>query len=87
MNNLAIYEKYAILAMHTSNVTFNSFAAEVQFHADALDSVWANNAEFYLRALRADMAIGEESESGGYDQYYDLSSSIVIAQKNAHGEY
>lgn len=86
-NNLTIYEKYAILATHTGNVTFNSFAAEVQFHADALYDWKANFSDYYEAALRADMAVGEEYESGLFDEYYDLDSDIVQAQISEHGEY
>jgi len=90
-NNLTLDEKQAILACFTADVTFNSFAAEVEFHADAIDS-WIVGIpiignQWYEAAIRADMAIGEEYESGFYDDYYDLNSSIVIAQATAHGEY
>lgn len=86
-NNLTIYEKYAILMTHTGNVTFNSFAAEVEYHADALFSILSVFDEYYSRAIRADMGLSEEIESGVTDQYYDLNSNIVQAQINAHGEY
>lgn len=86
-NSLSIYEKYAILATHTANVTFNSFAAEVLYHADFLDSIGAIWPSNYERALRADMGIGEEYESGITDQYYDLDSDIVQEQIDYHGEY
>lgn len=69
---LTTYEKYAILAMFTANVTFNSFAAEVWFHADALTDWLSIFDSYYSKALRADMAIGEDSESGMFDRYYDL---------------
>ena len=74
-----------------ANVTFHSFAAEVEFHADALYS-WEANVPiagdyWYECALRADMAIGEDAESGYYDEYYDLTSDIVIAQAAAHTDY
>ena len=90
-SNLSLYEKQAILTCFTGNVTFNSFAAEVQFHAEALydwkaDIPFIGN-EWYSRALRADMAIGEEYESGQYDEYYDLESDIVQDQIAIHGEY
>ena len=39
-----------------------------------------------LSAIRADMAIGEEYESGVADQYYNPNSTLVQAQVNAHGE-
>lgn len=90
-NNLSLPEKQAILACFTADVTFNSFAAEVEFHADALNDwktniPWIGN-KWYEAALRADMAIGEEYESGFYDDYYDLSGPKVKAQAKAHGEY
>ena len=86
-DNLTMYEKYVILATHTGNVTFNSFAAEVQFHADALDDFLANFPQYYEAALRADMAIGEEYESGFFDGYYDLDGDLVKKQIQYHGKY
>ncbi len=81
-------EKYAILATHTGNVSLNSFAAEVKYHAYALETWYGNwnllNA--YERAIRADMAIGEETQSGIIDQYYDLNSAIVQEQILYHGK-
>lgn len=93
-NNLTEEEKYVILAAYTSNLTYNSFAAEVKFHSDALID-WKKNIPFvgkkkwYEAAIRADMAIGEEKESnkkGGFDDYYDLESDMVNDQKEVHGE-
>ncbi len=74
--------------MHTSNVTFNSFAAEVLFHADKLESWWNSIpfAEVYEMAVRADMAIGEDKESGYSEIYYNLNSSIVQEQIQYHDE-
>lgn len=86
-NKLTIYEKYAILMSHTANVTFNSFAAEVVFHADALEHFWAQVNEYYNSALRADISLGEEYESGFWDQYYDLNDELVQQQIKYHGEY
>lgn len=86
-NNLTINERQAILACFTGNVTFNSFVAEVEFHAEAVDDWKSIFDRWYDAAIRADMSVGEEYESGFYDDYYDLNSSIVVAQKNAHGEY
>ena len=42
---------------------------------------------WYAAAVRADMAIGEEDESGFYDHYYNLNDASVVAQANAHGGY
>lgn len=86
-SNLTLHEKQAILACFTANVTFNSFAAEVEFHADAVYDWKTVFDDWYEAAIRADMAIGEDAESGSYDQYYDLNSNIVQAQVAAHGEY
>jgi len=86
--HLTSFEKYAILATHTGNVSLNSFAAEIQFHADALESWYGkiNLFNAYEKAIRADMAIGEEKESGFVDEYYDLDSDIVRTQAEYHGE-
>jgi hypothetical protein len=65
----------------------DSFAAEVEFHADAVYDWKSEFNIWYEAAIRADMAIGEEAESGFYNEYYDLDSDIVIAQANEHGEY
>lgn len=86
-NNLTLYEEQAILSCFTANVTFNSFAAEVQFHAAAIYSQLAVFEDWYKAAIRADMAIGEDFESGFSDQYYNLDSESVQAQINEHGEY
>ena len=88
-NNLSTYEKYAIMMTHTANVNFNSFAAEVVFHARALTDGWSTFDDYYMRAIRADMAIGEEYEIAGigiFDDYYDLDSSLVQEQVECHGE-
>lgn len=87
-NNLTWYEKYAILITHTATATFNSFAAEVQYHADAVDDFFANYPEFYLKAIRADMNISSTlTASAWFDGYYNLDSDIVRTQANVHGEY
>jgi len=83
-----LYEKQAILATHTGNQNFNSFAAEVVFHARALESVLASLDEWYRSAIRADMAIGEEESYAGqyWTDYYDLDSPLVLEQVQYHGE-
>ena len=43
--------------------------------------------DVYSRALRADMGVGEEAESGFADWYYNLNSNVVQDQISAHGEY
>lgn len=43
--------------------------------------------EWYGAAIRADMSVGEEYESGNYDDYYDLFSDLVQEQIDEHGEY
>ena len=87
-SSLSLYEKQAILATHTGNQNFNSFAAEVVFHARALESVLASLDEWYRSAIRADMAIGEEESYAGqyWTDYYDLDSPLVLEQVQYHGE-
>lgn len=92
-NNLDYYEKKAILSAYTADISFNMFAAEVQAHADFLDDFMSNFSgvpglnKWYRSALRADMAIGEEYESGMFDDYYDPNDSRVKKQAKEHGEY
>lgn len=85
-NSPTTREAYAILMLHTANVNYNSFAAEVKFHSDALVAPWADIDKWYDSALRADMAIGEEAESGFFDKYYDLEGDLVQEQIQYHGE-
>jgi len=84
--NLTYEEKIAILITHTCNVTVYSFAAEVQFHALAVtDYPYAAFGAFYERALRSDMGVGEDHESGIFDaNYYNLDSELVQNQMNYH---
>lgn len=90
-SNLTMHEKYTILACFTGDVTFNSFAAEVEFHAYAVNS-WQNMIpseliDWYASAIRADMAIGESDYMGVYEDYYDLNSQLIQGHIAAHGEY
>jgi hypothetical protein len=89
--NLSLYEKQIILSVYTADISFNMFAAEVQFHAEALDD-WKQNVPikgegWYKSAVIADMALGEDDESGGFDQYYNPNNSLVKNQRSVHGDY
>lgn len=86
-NNLTYYEKYAILATFTGNVNYNSFAAEVVYHAVMLEDILADIFEdkVYKRALRADMTIDDNEDYDINMSYYDLDSDIVNAQEEIHG--
>ena len=91
-SNLTYYEKQVIFLTHCGNASYNSFAAEIEFHADALFNwkVWFKGwpiaGDWYASALRSEMGVGEEDESGIYDEYYDLESDLVRAQAETHGE-
>ncbi|MBR6522577.1 MAG: hypothetical protein IKT47_07900 [Oscillospiraceae bacterium] len=86
--SLMEYERMAILATHTGNASFFSFAAEVQFHARFL-TWWAKlripfmGNSPYDSAVRADMSIGD-AELTGPTPYYRLDSRIVRAQYERH---
>ena len=88
--NMTLQEKQAILCAFCTNATFNSFAAEVEFHADGIYDWRADipivGDTWYLRACRADMAIGEVGEEDPFTDYYDLDSDIVVAQRAIHGD-
>lgn len=86
-------ERYALLAAHTGNLTFNSFAAEVKFHADALIS-WQNlvprlgKTMWYASAIRADMQIEKEEfiRKHLFSPYYTDSSHLIRQQEEIHGK-
>ena len=81
-------ERLAILATHTGNTSFFSFAAEVQYHAKFL--TWWTRIPLpfigrspYDSAIRADMSIGD-GEFTGPTPYYRTNSLIVKAQYDRH---
>ena len=82
------WERLAILATHTGNTSFFSFAAEVQYHAKFL--TWWTRIPLpfigrspYDSAIRADMSIGD-GEFTGPTPYYRTNSLIVKAQYDRH---
>ena len=85
--HLTRYEKRAILATHTGNVSDHSFAAEVRFHALFLTPLAKIRLPFagspYASALRADMSIGDK-EFQGPTPYYNLSGKMVRTQTKHH---
>lgn len=90
--NPTIEEQYCLLITHTGDPDFNSFAAEVKYHADALVS-WENRipvlgkAKWYSSALRADMQIEPDAwlRKTFFAPYYDYESEIVCQQAAIHG--
>lgn len=88
---LSVYEKQAILATHTANVSFHSFAAEVRYHARFL--VWyakipipVLGRSVYASAVRADMTI-DDTEFEGPAPFYRLNSRWVRQQRKYHKSY
>lgn len=86
--NLSLHEKLAILAIHTADVSFASFAAEVEFHARFL--TWYAKIpipffgrSFYDSAIRADMSI-DESSLENLAPFHCLRSRIVRRQARYH---
>ena len=87
VKQLSRYEKLAILATHTGNVSYHSFAAEIRYHAMFLNKLMKIRLPMagspYASAVRADMSIGDK-EIQGPTPYYDLSSKIVLKQEENH---
>ena len=83
------FEKLAILATHTADTSFNQFAAEVQYHAQFLNSAARIKLPFlgsiYESAVRADLSI-DDSEFEGNVPYHRSDSKLVKKQISAHGE-
>lgn len=89
--HLTLHEKLAILATHTGNVSFHSFAAEVRFHACFLFSLAKLPLPFfghsvYASAVRADMSI-DDNELQGITPYYNPKSRWLRQQKAQHPHY
>ena len=89
--NLTLQEKLAILATHTGNVSFHSFAAEVRYHA--LFLVWYAKIPIpfiggsaYASAVRADMTIADK-EFEGPAPYHNLNSRLVKEQMRCHKDF
>ena len=86
-------EQQALLAFHTGNLSYNSFASEVKFHADALVRwqarvPYAGRKFWYRAALRADMGFGPESRlySRILCPYYQPESRLCREQEALHGK-
>ena len=86
-NHLSEFEKLAVLATHTGNVSFHSFAAEVRFHALFSTKLAAIRIPLigspYESAIRADMSINDR-EFQGPTPYYNLSGRMVKEQEAYH---
>ena len=87
VGKLSEFEKLAILATHTGNVSIHSFAAEVRYHAMFLTGLAKIPLPVvlspYASAVRADMSIGDK-EFQGPTPYYDLSGRLVREQMMHH---
>ena len=88
---LTIHEKLAILATHTANTSFHSFAAEVRYHAKFL--VWYAKVTLpfvgsspYASAVRADMTI-DDKEFEGPAPFYDENSALFLEQMKCHTDW
>lgn len=89
--NLNPFEKLAILATYTADVSFPSFAAEVQYHACFLTAPARIPVPFlghsiYDSAIRADMTI-DDCELEGPAPFHNLGSRWVRRQAQCHPEY
>ena len=85
------FEKLAILAAYTADVSFPSFAAEVQYHACFLTAPARIPIPFlghsvYDSAIRADMTI-DDCELEGPAPFHNLGSRWVRRQAQCHPEY
>lgn len=84
------FEKLAILATHTADISFNQFAAEVQYHAQFLNGMARVKLPFmgsiYESAIRADLSI-DDSEFEGNAPYHREDSKLVKKHIGIHGEF
>lgn len=89
VKQLSRYEKLAILATHTRNVSYHSFAAEIRYHAMFLNKLMKIRLPMvgspYASAVRADMSIGDK-EFQGPTPYYNLYGKHVREQVKYHSD-
>lgn len=88
IRHLSRFEKLAILATHTGNTSFHSFAAEVRFHALFLMplarvGIPFTGHSFYASAIRADLSISGSDYAWLYP-YYNPDSYLVRQQEACH---
>lgn len=88
LTELTEQEALAILATHTGNTSFYSFAAEVEYHARFLTPLAKIKIPFFGRsiydsAIRADMTVGD-TEFEGPAPFYKEDSKIVKRQYALH---
>lgn len=90
ISQLTKEEMLAVLATHTANTSFHSFAAEIRFHAlflrDWLRYIPFAGKRLYESAVRADMTI-DNSAMAEFAPYYHAGSRMVKAQFRLHREY
>lgn len=86
-------EQQTLLAFHTGNLSYNSFASEVKFHADALVGwqarvPYVGHRIWYRAAIRADMGFGPENKlySMVLCPYYHQNSRLCQEQEALHGK-
>ena len=84
------FEKLAILATHTADISFNQFAGEVQYHALFLNGLTKIKMpimkSIYESAIRADLSI-DDSEFEGNAPYHRSDSKLIRKQIDSHGEF
>jgi hypothetical protein len=89
VKQLSQHEKLAILATHTGNVSYHSFAAEIRYHAMFLNKLMKIRLPMvgspYASAVRADMSIGDK-EFQGPTPYYNLYGKHVQEQVKYHSD-
>lgn len=88
LQDLSRQDQLAILATHTGNTSFHSFAAEIRFHALFLTPLANIGIPFtghslYASAIRADLSISG-SEWGWLYPYYHSNSRLIRQQERCH---
>ncbi len=88
IRELSRLEKLAILATHTGNTSFHSFAAEVRLHAlflTPIAKIGIKGRSLYASAVRADLSV-QGSGFLGWQPYYHPRSRLLKKQEACHPE-
>ena len=85
VSNLSLEERQCILVSHSGNPSYNSFAAEIYYHANACN--WIRNPITYQKAIKADMGVNEEKDDASDNTYINYDGEYVQEQRDLFGDF
>lgn len=85
VSNPSLIERQCLLITHSGNPSYNSFAAEVYYHADKCGT--AKIPFVYNSAKKADMGADEEKDDITDNSYINYNGKYVKQQRDLFGDF